>query len=280
MPPFCRGGSSGGLRPVTGPDQDPCINEFTALTSTGMAMVQESEVKAGDAPARRIRSFVRREGRLTPGQQRALGRAWPRYGIDLPAAGEAPGTSQPLDLDVIFGRVAPRVLEIGFGNGESLAEMAAAHPDWDYLGIEVHRPGVGHLLRELEARELGNVRVVVHDAVEVLREAIADAALDRVQLFFPDPWPKKRHHKRRIVQADFVQLVRRKLKPGGIFHMATDWAPYAEHMLAVMQGAPGFCNLAADDFVERPQERPRTRFEARGQRLGHGVWDLMFKRVD
>ncbi|MEJ2509859.1 MAG: tRNA (guanosine(46)-N7)-methyltransferase TrmB [Gammaproteobacteria bacterium] len=221
---------------------------------------------------RPIRSFVRREGRLTPGQQRALDRLWPRYGIDYSEA--------LLDLDAVFGRSATHILEIGFGNGESLAEIAANHPAQDFIGIEVHRPGVGHLLRELEARDLDNVRVITHDAVEVLKAQIPDAALDAVYLFFPDPWPKKRHHKRRIVQPEFVQLLRRKLKVGGVFHLATDWENYAEHMLEVMRGAEGFRNRAADNaYSPRPDYRPVTKFEQRGQRLGHGVWDLLFERV-
>jgi len=215
---------------------------------------------------------VRREGRLTPGQQRALDRLWLRYGIDYSEA--------LLDLDAVFGRSASHILEIGFGNGESLAEIAANHPEQDFIGIEVHRPGVGHLLRQLEARDLDNVRVITHDAVEVLKAQIPDADLDAVYLFFPDPWPKKRHHKRRIVQPGFVQLLRRKLKVGGIFHLATDWEDYAEHMLEVMRGAEGFRNLAADNaYSPRPGYRPVTKFEQRGQRLGHGVWDLLFERV-
>ncbi len=215
---------------------------------------------------------MRREGRLTPGQQRALDRLWPRYGIDYSEA--------LLDLDAVFGRSASHILEIGFGNGESLAEIAANHPEQDFIGIEVHRPGVGHLLRELEARDLDNVRVITHDAVEVLKAQIPDADLDAVYLFFPDPWPKKRHHKRRIVQPGFVQLLRRKLKVGGVFHLATDWENYAEHMLEVMRGAEGFRNLAADNaYSPRPGYRPVTKFEQRGQRLGHGVWDLLFERV-
>jgi len=221
---------------------------------------------------RPIRSFVRREGRLTPGQQRALDRLWPRYGIDYDRA--------PLVLDTVFGRRAPRILEIGFGNGESLAEIAANQPEQDFIGIEVHRPGVGHLLRELEARDLDNVRVISHDAVEVMKHQIPDDALDGVYLFFPDPWPKKRHHKRRIVQPEFVQLVRRKLKLGGVFHLATDWEDYAGHMLEVMRAAEGFANTAADvGYSPRPPYRPVTKFEQRGQRLGHGVWDLLFERV-
>lgn len=221
---------------------------------------------------RRIRSFVRREGRLTAGQQRALEQIWPRLGIE-------PG-DELLDLDTLFGRRAPRILEIGFGMGDSLAAIAAAHPENDYLGIEVHRPGVGHLLMNLDEGRIGNVRVMSHDAVEVLERQIPDASLRGVFLFFPDPWQKKRHHKRRIVQPAFAELLRRKLEVGGFFHMATDWENYAEHMLAVMRTAEGFENTSATgDFVPRPDYRPVTKFERRGERLGHGVWDLVFRRV-
>ncbi len=221
---------------------------------------------------RRIRSFVRREGRLTVGQQRALDELWPRFGIE-PEAGL-------LDLDAVFGRSAPRILEIGFGMGDSLAAMAQAHPENDYIGIEVHRPGVGHLLLRMEEFGLSNIRVMCTDAVEVLERQIADGALAGVYLFFPDPWHKKRHHKRRIVQPEFVQLLRRKLTIGGRFHMATDWENYAEHMLAVMSAAEGFQNTSeSGDWVPRPEYRPITKFERRGERLGHGVWDLIFERV-
>ncbi|MFO7602586.1 MAG: tRNA (guanosine(46)-N7)-methyltransferase TrmB, partial [Gammaproteobacteria bacterium] len=213
---------------------------------------------------RRIRSFVRREGRLTRGQQRALDELWPRYGIEAGA--------HTIDLAACFGRAASTVLEIGFGNGASLAEMARANPQNNYLGIEVHRPGVGNLLLQLEAEAIDNVRVICADAVEVLQEMIPDAALDRVQLFFPDPWHKKKHHKRRIVQPAFVALLRQKLTPGGVFHLATDWQDYAEHMLTVMSAAEGFVNLCgAGQYAPRPAYRPLTKFEQRGQRLGHGV---------
>lgn len=220
---------------------------------------------------RPIRSFVRREGRLTKGQQRALDELWGRFGID--------NSGTPLDLSRVFGREAPKVLEIGFGNGASLAQMAAAHPELDFLGIEVHRPGVGALLLLLEQNGLGNVRVICDDAVEVLKSRLAEASLDRVQLFFPDPWHKKRHHKRRILQPAFVNLVHDKLKPGGILHLATDWQDYAQQMLDTMNAAPGFRNLADDrGYSPRPDMRPLTKFEQRGQRLGHGVWDLLFAR--
>lgn len=223
---------------------------------------------------RKIVSFVRREGRLTGSQQRALTELLPRFGVDVDAQPDA-----VLDLDAVFGRRAPRVLEIGFGNGASLAQMAAGAPEQDFLGIEVHRPGVGHLLLEIERHGLGNVRVICADAVDILERRLPPACLDRVLLFFPDPWPKTRHHKRRILQPSFVALVHGRLKPGGVFHMATDWAPYAEQMLAVMEAAPGFRNQAGPGrYAERPAYRPETRFERRGLRLGHGVWDLVYVR--
>lgn len=222
---------------------------------------------------RHIRSFVRREGRLTTAQQRAIDELGPKYII------QAGGPS--LELDSLFGRQAPRYLEIGFGDGKALAEMAAAQPEVDFLGIEVHRPGVGSLLQRVEQQSLTNVRVISADVVEVLNTQLMDSSLDKVFLFFPDPWPKKRHHKRRLLQTDFVELLRCKLKPGGFFHMATDWEDYAMHMLAVMKMAPGFTNTSSDDtFVMRPAYRPLTKFEARGKRLGHGVWDLLYQRRD
>ncbi len=219
---------------------------------------------------RTIQSFVKREGRITRGQQRALDELWPVYGIT---------PDSPVDLDALFGRSAPRTLEIGFGNGEALAEIAAQQPEHDFIGIEVHRPGVGHLLQLLEKRGINNVRIYNTDAVKVLTDCIADNSLDRLLLFFPDPWHKKRHHKRRIVQPGFVQLIARKLRPGGIFHMATDWQDYAEHALAVLQASALFRNCAGDgNYSEKPEYRPLTKFEQRGQRLGHGVWDLLFER--
>ncbi len=220
---------------------------------------------------REIRSFVRREGRITRSQQRALDELWPNYGLDA---------DQSLELDRIFGRRATHTLEIGFGNGASLAAMAEQEPETDFIGIEVHRPGVGHLLLELERRELNNVRIICADAVQVLNNCLPDESLDRVLLFFPDPWPKKRHHKRRIVQPGFIGLLARKLKPGGILHMATDWEDYAGHMLAVMEDSGAFRNCAGQgNYSQRPAYRPVTRFEQRGQRLGHGVWDLLFERL-
>jgi tRNA (guanine-N7-)-methyltransferase len=241
-----------------------------------------------DTHHRPIRSFVRREGRLTKGQQRAIDDQWTQFGID--SAGpdtleaERIALNEPvLDLDGLFNRETTTqrqtVLEIGFGNGASLAEMAAAHPDQDYIGIEVHRPGVGNLIRLLAEQQLQNVRVICDDAVQVLKHRVADASLDRVQLFFPDPWHKARHHKRRIVSPEFAALIAQKLKPGGIFHLATDWQDYAEQMMEVLSAAPGYQNLAGvGAYSPRPDWRPLTKFEQRGQRLGHGVWDLLFAR--
>ena len=223
-----------------------------------------------DLHARRVRSFVRREGRLTPGQQRALDDLWPRYGLSA---------QEKLDPLAVFGRVAPLTLEIGFGNGASLAEMATREPDTDFIGIEVHRPGVGRLLKTLEERGLDNVRIFREDAIDVLKRCIADHSLDGVLLFFPDPWPKTRHHKRRIVQPAFVSLLARKLRGGGILHMATDWEPYAEHMLEVMEASTAFRNVAGSGrYSARPGSRPVTRFERRGHGLGHKVRDLLYRR--
>lgn len=221
---------------------------------------------------RRIRSFVRREGRLTAGQQRALDVLFPHFGIEA--------SDSPIDFGAVYGREAPTILEIGFGNGDTLATIARNHPENNYLGIEVHRPGVGHLLMRIEEFGLHNVRVMCADAVEILQRQIPDGSLAALYLFFPDPWHKKRHHKRRQVQPEWAQLVRRKLKIGGMLHMATDWQEYAEHMLAVLSHAEGFVNQSPhSDFIERPAYRPTTKFEQRGTRLGHGVWDLMFMRV-
>jgi len=226
---------------------------------------------ADSRPPRIIRSFVRREGRITSGQQRALQDLWPRYGLEADSV---------LDMRNIFGRDAPRTLEIGFGNGDALATMAKQQPENDFIGIEVHRPGVGRLLQQLDEHHLDNVRVMREDAVQVLNNCIPDASLDRVLLFFPDPWHKKRHHKRRIVQAGFIELLARKIRRGGCLHMATDWEDYAAHMLEVMEQSPAFHNCAgAGNFSPRPAYRPITKFEKRGQRLGHGVWDLLYERV-
>lgn len=220
---------------------------------------------------RRIRSFVRRQGRLTKGQQHALDTLWPVMGTDYQA--------KPLNLDALFGREAPVTLEIGFGMGASLITMAIAKPEHNFLGIEVYLPGGGACLACAKKAGISNLRVIFHDAVEVLEKMIPDASLELLQLFFPDPWHKVRHNKRRIIQPPFVELVGRKLSKDGVFHMATDWQPYAEHMLAVMSATKSFRNLSvAGDYIPRPASRPLTKFEQRGQRLGHGVWDLMFDK--
>jgi len=223
------------------------------------------------AHPRPIRSFVTRAGRITPAQERALATLWPKYGVEARAA--------PLDFAALFGRTASRTLEIGFGNGENLIALAEAHAERDYLGIEVHRPGVGRVLLALEERQLTNVRVICRDAVEVLEREIAPASLDEILILFPDPWPKKRHHKRRLIQPPFVALLTRALARGGVLRLATDWQPYALGMLEVLEAAAELANLAADGgFVARPAERPPTRFERRGERLGHEVWDLAYRR--
>ena len=207
---------------------------------------------------------------MTPAQRAAIERRWPTYGL------EGAGV---LDLDAVFGRRAPRVMEIGFGNGETLVSLAESHPECDYLGVDVYEPGIGRTLAAVAEKHLTNVRLLRGDAVDVLRERVAPASLDTVLLLFPDPWPKKRHHKRRLVQADFVKLVADKLVPGGRFHLATDWQDYAEQMLAVLEAEDAFVNLAGQgNFCTRGTRRPMTKFERRGQRLGHGVLDLRFQR--
>jgi tRNA (guanine-N7-)-methyltransferase len=220
---------------------------------------------------RHIRSFVLRAGRMTHAQERALGQLWPAYGLDV--AGGA------LDLTAIFGRRAPRCLEIGFGVGEVIGSLAASRPHIDYVGIEVHRPGVGRLLLRAEEAGLRNLRVICHDAVEVFSTAIADDSFDEILIFFPDPWHKKRHHKRRLIEPDFTSSLAAKLRPGGMLRLATDWQAYAEQMLAVCNAEPQLESLSADGtYVPRPDFRPPTRFERRGARLGHGVWDLAYAK--
>ena len=220
---------------------------------------------------RGVRSFVLRAGRMTDGQQRALEILWPRFGLEYAAA--------PCDLDALFGRQAPRVLEIGFGNGANLIQMAAQQPEADFLGVEVHRPGVGRALLDIERLALPNVRLSNHDAVEVIAEQLPEACLDEVLVLFPDPWHKKRHHKRRLLNEAFVALVATRLKPGGVLRAATDWEPYAIAMLEVLGGCPQLENTSAEGgYVPRPDARQPTRFERRGERLGHGVWDLAFRR--
>ncbi|MDQ2070611.1 tRNA (guanosine(46)-N7)-methyltransferase TrmB [Natronospira bacteriovora] len=220
---------------------------------------------------RPIRSFVRREGRLTPAQERAMAELYPRYGLSFEKA--------PVDLAALFGREAPVTLEIGFGNGELLATLAAQHPERNFLGIEVHRPGVGRLLNRVEEEGLENVRVSTHDAVEVLREQIPENSLDRLLIFFADPWPKKRHHKRRLIQPAFAELAARRLADDGQLLLATDWEDYKNHMLEVLDACPMLENTAGPGgTVPRPDDRPVTHFERRGVRKGHGVWDLVYRK--
>lgn len=216
-----------------------------------------------------IRSFVLRQGRVSNAQRRACETLLPQYGI--------PFSENLLDLNRIFGREAPKILEIGFGMGESTATIAQSHPQNDYLGIEVHTPGVGSLLNQIEQLELTNLRIIQHDAVEVLQHMLPAACLDGVHIFFPDPWPKARHHKRRLIQPDLAARLCSHLKPGGYIHAATDWEDYAEQILHVLSQETQLGNTATD-FAARPDYRPLTKFEQRGIKLGHGVWDLIFRK--
>lgn len=218
---------------------------------------------------RPIRSFVLRRGHMSVAQQRAQEQLQGVYGI--------PYAAQPLDLEAAFGRAAPKILEIGFGMGDATAEIAAAHPDNDYLGIEVHDPGVGSLLKQIKQLELANIRIVQHDAVDVLQHMIADNSLNGVHIFFPDPWHKSRHHKRRLIQSGFIALLARKIAPGGYLHCATDWEDYAVQILRVLSEQESLANTAAD-YAPRPEYRPLTKFEQRGMRLGHGIWDIIFEK--
>jgi tRNA (guanine-N7-)-methyltransferase len=220
-------------------------------------------------PLRTVRSYVLRSGRKTESQQRAYEMLWPRFGLRT-----IDGIPASLSPDGHTGEV---VLEIGFGMGDSLAEMASCHPETFFIGIEVHKPGVGRLMNLAEERGISNLRIYAEDALEVLEKSVPDHRLSKVQLFFPDPWPKKKHHKRRIVQPSFARLVQKKLRPGGVLHMATDWQNYAEQMMEVMSQTEGFANVAGPgQFSPRPSSRPATKFEQRGLKLGHGVWDLLF----
>lgn len=221
--------------------------------------------------SRSIRSFVLRQGRMTEAQQRHLDEQMPRIGLPYRVA--------PLDLDAAFGRRAPHIVEIGFGMGESTAAIAKGRPDEDFLAIEVHGPGVGNLCKLVAEQGLANIRIMQHDAVEILRDMLGEGSLAGVHVFFPDPWHKKRHHKRRIIQADFVALIASRLAPGGYLHCATDWQAYAEWMLQILSAEPLLENTATDGaYAPRPDYRPLTKFEQRGLRLGHGVWDLVFRR--
>ncbi len=229
-------------------------------------------LESSEAPyQRRIRSFVLRQGRLTKGQERALETAWPNFGVEY--------VDQVLDLNHAFARSdSKKILEIGFGMGDATAKIAQTLPDSDFLAVEVHTPGVGSLLKLMQEGDIQNIRIIQHDAVEVLQNMLKDASLDGVHIFFPDPWHKKRHHKRRLIQAEFVKLLCSKLKAGAYIHVATDWQEYAEWVLEVLQAEPLLRNTATD-YAEKPAYRPLTKFENRGLKLGHGVWDLVFKRV-
>lgn len=239
---------------------------MSAMTQTP----NSTESTENQALHRRIRSFVLRQGRLTKGQERALETGWPVFGIDY-----AP---QTLDLAQTFQRKdSPKILEIGFGMGESTAKIAQTLPERDFLAVEVHTPGVGSLLKLIQEQVIGNIRIVQHDAVEVLQNMLPEQSLDGVHIFFPDPWHKKRHHKRRLIQAEFIKLLCSRLKVGAYIHVATDWQEYAEWVLEVLRAEPLLENTAAD-YAEKPNYRPLTKFENRGIKLGHGVWDLVFMK--
>ena len=246
---------------VASPDEPMSEHDITAPDDSPVPLTQH--------PRRPMRSFVLRAGRMGTGQQRALQTLGPQYLL--------PFQPRLLDAATVFGRQAPLVLEIGFGMGDATAQIAAAQPGIDFLGVEVHEPGVGALLRQIGERGLQNLRLVQHDAVEVLQQMLAPASLDAVHIYFPDPWHKKRHHKRRLIQPPLVSLLASRLKLGGRLHCATDWEDYAQQMLQVLGNEPLLLN-SAEGYAPRPEMRPLTKFEARGQRLGHGVWDLVFTR--
>jgi tRNA (guanine-N7-)-methyltransferase len=260
--------------PDTPENAKPHDNAETDAGQT-LSESQESGVNApgSEVPEqfrRRIRSFVTRAGRVSTGQRRALDELGPRFVL--------PFDGQPLDWEKTFGRAAPRVLEIGFGMGATTAEIAARRPGDDFLGIEVHEPGVGALLKLIEEQQLTNIRIIQHDAVEVIEQMLPENSLDGVHIYFPDPWHKARHHKRRLIQPAFVATLASRVKTGGYIHLATDWENYAEQMLEVLSADPSLKNTASD-YAPRPDYRPVTKFERRGLRLGHGVWDLLFKKV-
>ncbi|NNF40587.1 MAG: tRNA (guanosine(46)-N7)-methyltransferase TrmB [Woeseiaceae bacterium] len=233
---------------------------------TGMTATPEQRAH------RSIRSFVRRTGRLTPSQKRALQQLWPAFGVDFDTGS--------LDFDRLFGRPAPVVLEIGFGNGETLVQQAREHPEWNFVGIEVHEPGVGHCLLKAKEAELPNLRLLSHDAIEVLQQQVPVGSLSRVNIYFPDPWPKKRHHKRRMIQPAFLELLASRLQPGGALHVATDWANYAEHIDEVIACSPRFtCEERREHDGNEPLDRPRTKFEQRGLGKGHRIVDWRIVRT-
>ncbi|GAA3962424.1 tRNA (guanosine(46)-N7)-methyltransferase TrmB [Allohahella marinimesophila] len=237
------------------------------------AELEPRTTKSSEAAAhpRRLKSFVIRSGRKTAGQQAAYDSLWPTLGLD-------PGS--PLRNSRSAERAAaPLVIEVGFGMGQSLADMAQAAPETDFVGIEVHPPGVGSLCLQIQTRDINNIRIYQHDAVEVFEGCVDDASVDRIQVYFPDPWHKKRHHKRRLIQPEFTAMLASKLKPGGLLHLATDWEHYAHHMYEVLEAEPRLENLGEGQFVERPEWRPETKFERRGQKLGHGVYDLLFRKI-
>ena len=251
-------------------EQNPLVASPTNHSSSEKC-ASNAQVTPDNIKLRKIRSFVRREGRMSDRQKSALTEHWPEMGLEVKK-----GKIDPVQQ---FSETGILTLEIGFGMGRSLVEQARVNPENRYIGIEVHTPGVGACMADAAEQNIKNLRIYEHDAVEVLNECIPDQSVDVLQLFFPDPWHKTKHHKRRIVQPEFVQVIRRKLKVGGLFHMATDWQDYAVHMLKVMQQAEGYDNTSkSDDYVDRPQWRPLTKFEQRGHRLGNGVWDLIFKR--
>lgn len=222
-----------------------------------------------DATARPIRSYVLRQGRFSPGQQRAYEMLMPRFGL--------PFSDEMLNLEAVFGRKAPKILEIGFGMGETTAKIALENPEIDYLGVEVHSPGVGALLKRIDEHALTNIRIVQHDAVEVVGAMVPPGCLAGIHVFFPDPWPKKRHHKRRLIQPAFAELLATRLAPGGYLHAATDWEEYADHILATLSAVASLENPHGG-FAVRPEKRPETKFEQRGNRLGHGSWDIIFRK--
>lgn len=252
------------------PDGSDATEANASSQNSNASETGDTAAPGVDGPyLRRIRSFVTRAGRVSTGQRRAIDELGPRFVV--------PYSTVPTNWETVFGRQAPRILEIGFGMGATTAEIARERSEHDFIGVEVHEPGVGALLKLIGEQELTNIRIIQHDAVEVLEHLIAPASLDGAHIFFPDPWHKARHHKRRLIQPPFVALLASRLKPGAYLHCATDWQNYAEQMLDVLSAEPSLANTA-DGYAPRPAYRPVTKFERRGLRLGHGVWDLVFKR--